>query len=309
MTSAPESFVLGAGLQELVAADAMLELLATGFGFTEGPVWDAGRQELRFSDLEHDVRRRWRDDDGVAVVARDTSRANGMVLDAQGRLLVCEHVSSCLVRIDADGGREVLARTFEGRELNSPNDVVVRSDGTIYFTDPPYGRINDTHGTIRPQELDFQAVFSFSCDGALVARARDFVKPNGLCFSPDETVLYVADTEQMHVRRFEVSADGALGGGEIFFEPVPDAPGFPDGMRVDERGNLWTTGPGGLFVVDPAGVLLGRIALPEIAANLAFGGADLREVFVTATTGLYRLRTLVAGAHLPHLATSERTHA
>jgi gluconolactonase len=286
----------------LVDPDARLERLATGFGFTEGPVWDSRQDALLFSDLEHDVRRRFREGEGVSVVAEGTERANGMTLDRDGNLIVCEHVSSSLVRIDRAGARTVLATHFEGRELNSPNDVVVRSDGVLYFTDPPYGRSNDSHGTVRPQQLDFQGVFRL-VPGAdePEALARDFVKPNGLCFSLDETALYVADTERMHVRSFGVAPDGTLTGGAVFIELPEDAPGFPDGMRLDEHGNLWTTGPGGIWVVDPTGRVLGRIRLPEIAANLAWGGPDLREVFVTATTSLYRIRTRVAGAPLPHV--------
>lgn len=281
-----------------------VELLATGFGFTEGPVWDCRRGELLFSDLEHDVRRCWRPGEGIGIVAGDTSRANGMVLDAEGRLLVCEHVSSTLVRI-ADGTREVLASHYEGAELNSPNDVVVRMDGTIVFTDPPYGRLNDTHGRVRPQQLAFQGVFALTPGGELRLLVDDFVKPNGLCFSLDERTLYVADTERMHVRSFAVASDGSLTGGDVFAELTPDAPGFPDGMRLDETGNLWTTGPGGLWVIDPSGAVVTRVSVPEVAANLAWGGDDLRDLFVTATTSLYQLRTLVRGAPLPHVSTPD----
>jgi gluconolactonase len=285
--------------------DHRVECLATGFGFTEGPVWDAvwdgGAGALLFSDLEHDVRRRWSAGRGIEVVSRDTSRANGMVFDGEGRLLVCEHVSSTLVRLGREGEREVLASHFEGRQLNSPNDVVVRSDGTIFFTDPPYGRINDTHGVVRPQQLPFQGVFAVHPDGTLHLLADDFAKPNGLCFSLDERTLYVADTERMHVRSFAVSADGTPTGSDVFVDLTPDAPGFPDGMRLDAEDNLWTTGPGGLWVVDPSGTVLTRVAIPEVAANLAWGGDDLRDLFVTASTSLYRIRTTVRGAALPHL--------
>lgn len=285
----------------VVEAGAVVERLATGFGFTEGPVWDPRRHELLFSDLEHDVRRCWRPGEGISVAAADTSRANGMVFDAEGRLLVCEHVSSTLVRLGAGGEREVLASHYDGRELNSPNDVVVRSDGFVFFTDPPYGRMNDTHGTVRPQELAFQGVFAVAPEGELILLADDFAKPNGLCFSLDERTLYVADTERMHVRSFAVAPDASVTGGDVLVELSPDAPGFPDGMRLDETGNLWTTGPGGIWVVARDGAVLTRIPVPEVAANLAWGGDDLHDLFVTATTSLYRIRTLVRGARLPHL--------
>ena len=193
---------------------------------------------------------------------------------------------------------------YEGSELNSPNDIVVSRSGSIYFTDPPYGRGDTPHGLSRPQQLAFQGVFRLDPDGAGGFRpprllADDFAKPNGLCFDLAATLLYVNDTERMQIRRFDVLEDGDLVGGDVFFELDGDpATGFPDGMKLDERGNIWVCGPGGIWIVSPDGVRLGVIETPEVAANLAFGMGDRQTLFITANTGLYRIRTSVAG-HAP----------
>ena len=290
-------------LEDLLEPGATLERIGSGFGFTEGPVWNVGGGYLVFSDLEQDVRRRWDPRSGFVEVARPTNHTNGMTYDREGRLLACEHATSLVVRHELDGGRTVLASHYEGRELNSPNDIVVRSDGAIYFTDPGYGRTNDVHGITRAQELDFQGVFRLAPEGGEPQLlVDDFAMPNGLAFGPGESVLYVDDTDLMHVRRFEVRPDGTLGGGDVWFEEHGDpADGFPDGLKVDERGNVWVCGPGGIWMIDPTGDFLGVIETPEIAANLTWGGGDLRTLFVTATTGLYAIRTSVGPYLVPHL--------
>lgn len=285
------------GLDELVAGDAGVELLAGGFGFTEGPVWSDADGCLLFSDIPGDTRYRWSPREGVAVDQRGTNKANGLALDREGRLLSCEHATSMLARYER-GGRTVLASHYDGAELNSPNDVVVRSDGLLLFTDPPYGRADTPHGVGRPQELSFQGVYALAPEPGAAPRllADDFAKPNGLCLSADERVLYVNDTERMHVRRFAIGDDGTLAGGEVLVTETGDpATGFPDGMKLDERGNVWVCGPGGIWVVEPDGTPLGVISVPEICANLAWGEADRRTLFITASAGLYRIRTLVAG--------------
>ncbi len=283
------------GLDGLVEAGAELELLAGGLGFTEGPVWDG--ESLLFSDIPGDTRYRWRDRDGLTVDLVGTNKANGLALDLEGRLLACEHATSMLVRYE-QGERTVLASHYRGLELNSPNDVVVRSDGAVYFTDPPYGRGDTPHGVARAQELGFQGVFRLDPgERGPVLLADDFDKPNGLCFSLDERVLYVNDSERMHVRSFAAAPDGSLSGGGVLCTQDGDpATGFPDGMKLDELGNIWVCGPGGIWAFGPGGGLLGTIGVPEITANLAWGGDDLRSLFVTASTGLYRIPTLVAGA-------------
>src|ERR671935_772912 len=207
---------------ELVDEDAELEQLGTGFTFTEGPIWNPDGF-LLFSDMPGDVRRRWDPDSGVTEVARPSNKGNGMTIDNDGRLIVCEHVTSSVVRMDPDGkggGREVLASHYEGRELNSPNDVVVKSDGAIYFTDPTYGRMPG-FGLEREQDLDFQGVYRIPPGGGdTQLLADDFGQPNGLCFSTDESLLYINDTERAHIRVFDVGADHELSNGRVFAESV-----------------------------------------------------------------------------------------
>jgi gluconolactonase len=290
-------------LAELLSPDAELERLATGFTFTEGPIYNHDGRHLLFSDMPADVRRSWSEADGVVEVARPANKCNGMVYDADGNLLVCEHSTSTLVRERPDGTRETIASHFEGKELNSPNDVCMRSDGTIYFSDPPYGR-TAAFGVEREQELDFQAVFAIRPDGELqLAVARDeFEGPNGLCFSPDESILYVNDSPRMHIKAYDVAADGSLSGVRVHFQVPAGEPGegMPDGMKCDAQGNIWVTGPRGVWIISPAGEHLGVIEVPEVVGNLAWGGDDWRTLFLPSSTSLYRIATLVGPAPLPY---------
>lgn len=287
----------------LLAPGAAVERVATGFTFTEGPVWNRAGGFLLFSDMPADVRRRWSEEGGVEEVARPANKCNGMVYDADGNLLVCEHATSTLVRERPDGTRETLASHFRGSELNSPNDVCVRSDGTIYFSDPAYGR-TAAFGVERDQELDFQGVYALPPDGELrlVVAEDEFEAPNGLCFSPDESLLYVNDSVRSHIKAFDVAPDGSLANGRLFFEVPPDEPGdgHPDGMKCDELGNVWVTCPRGVWVISPAGEHVGVLEVPEAVGNLAWGGADWRTLFMPSTTSLYRVATRVGPAPLPH---------
>jgi gluconolactonase len=291
-------------LHELVDPGAAVERIATGFGFTEGPIWNAAEELLLFSDMPNDVRRSWSESGGVAEVMRPANKCNGMVYDAGGNLLVCEHSTSALVRERPDGTREALATHFRGRELNSPNDVVTRSDGTIYFSDPWYGRMHP-HGVERARELGFQGVYRIPPGGELelLVAEDEFEMPNGLCFSPDESLMYVDDTPNALIRVYDVAADGSLADGRVFRDGIgsgtPDA-GVVDGMKCDERGNVWVTGPDGVWVINPAGEHIGVIEVPETVANLAWGGADWRTLYLTASTSVYRIRTRVASARLPY---------
>jgi gluconolactonase len=290
---------------ELVAGDATLERLADGFWFTEGPVWIPGRGgepgHLLFNDIPGQVRRRWDVDGRVTDVARPTNNANGMALDHEGRLLICEHASSRVIRLERDGATTVLASRYAGVELNSPNDVVVAADGSVWFTDPRYGR-RAVHGIERPVALPFCGVYRIAepvPGGRLEAVINDLGTPNGLCFSPDGRWLYVNDTEDMKVHRYRVTAQGGVADAEVFFDEgvAFDADmGFPDGMKCDELGNIWVTGPGGIWVVDPTGVRLGVVETPAIVGNFCFGGPDGRWLLVCATDRLLRLRTRVRGA-------------
>ncbi|MEM7565932.1 MAG: isochorismatase family protein [Pseudomonadota bacterium] len=283
---------------ELIDPDAPVRRLATGFDFTEGPIWHPVDKTLLFSDMPGDVRRRW-DRHAVSEVARPSHKGNGMTYDAALDLIVCEHATSSLVRISGDGRRTVLASHYQGRELNSPNDVCVRSDGSIYFSDPWYGRMPG-FGIERPRDLGWQGVFRVAPgqtggDPELLVDRYQFSQPNGLCFCPDESKLYVNDTDQANIRVFKVQPDGSLRDGRTFASGIRDSAleGVPDGMKCDARGNIWVTAPGGLWVYDPSGRLLGKIAIPELAANLHWGGPDWRTLFVCASTSLYAVDTKV----------------
>jgi gluconolactonase len=299
---------MGVSLDELVDPGAEVERIATGLQFTEGPIWNAAEGALYFSDMPGDVRWRWSPADGVREAKRPANKCNGMVLDGEGNLLVCEHATSTFARERPDRTREVLASHFEGRELNSPNDVCVRSDGTIYFSDPVYGRIAFV-GVERDQELDFQGVYRLppgagpGSEPVLAAARDEFDQPNGLCFSPDESLLYIDDTTHAHIKVFDVAADGSLSGGRVLAEGIGRGvlgEGLVDGMKVDERGNVWVTGPGGIWVLSPEGEHLGTVEVPEDTANLAWGGDGWRTLFITASTSVYRIETKVASTRLPY---------
>jgi gluconolactonase len=292
-------------LRELVAEDAEVERLATGFTFTEGPIWNAEGQYLLFSDMPGNVRRRWSEEDGVEEVMKPSNKCNGMTYDTHGNLLVCEHVTSSLVREHPDGTRETIASHYRGKELNSPNDVIVKSDGSIYFSDPSYGRMPG-FGEEREKQLDFQGVYRIAPDGGEPQLlVDDFEQPNGLCFSPDESLLYINDTPRAHIRVFDVQQDGTIANGRMFFEGIGSGvieEGIPDGMKCDERGNIWVTGPGGIWVISPDGEHLGVIEVPENTGNLTWGGRDWKQLYIPSSTSLYRIETKVAGNKVPYMS-------
>ena len=272
--------------------------LATGFEFTEGPIWHPVEQYLLFSDMPGDVRRRW-DRSGVREVMRPANKCNGMTYDASLNLIVCEHSTSSLIRERPDGRRDVLASHFEGRELNSPNDTCVRSDGSIYFTDPWYGRM-PVFGVERPRELGFQGVYRVAPgregqEPELVVERYAFDMPNGLCFSPDESLLYINDTTKALIRVYEVNPDGSLRNGRLFASGIKSElkAGVPDGMKCDASGNVWVTAPGGVWVYNPSGTLIGKVVVPEMVANLHWGGEDWRTLYMCATHSVYTVTTKV----------------
>jgi gluconolactonase len=283
---------LDPAFRRLIDEHAPVRQLGHGFTFTEGPIWHPVDHYLLFSDMPADARRRW-DRAGVREVMRPSNKGTGMTYDAELNLLVCEHATSAVARFRPDGRREVLASHFEGRELNSPNDICVKSDGSIWFTDPWYGRM-PVYGVERPRQLGWQGVFRLppghrpGAEPELVVDRYLFSMPNGLCFSPDERLLYVNDTEQANIRVFEVDG-GRLRSGRVFASGLRDSlkPGVPDGMKCDAEGNIWVTAPGGLWVYAPSGRLIGKVAIPELPANLHWGGADWRTLFVCASTSLY----------------------
>jgi gluconolactonase len=292
---------------ELVDEDAALERLGTGFTFTEGPIWNPDGF-LLFSDMPGDVRRRWDEQSGVQEVANPSNKGNGMTIDNDGRLVVCEHVTSSVVRMDPDGkggGREVLASHYEGRELNSPNDVVVKSDGAVYFTDPTYGRMPG-FGIEREQDLDFQGVYRIAPQGGdPQLLIDDFDQPNGLCFSTDESLLYINDTTRAHIRVFDVQSDGTIANGRVLADGIGSGDlavgDLVDGMKLDERGNVWVTGPGGVCVFDPEGRHIGTVEVPENVGNLNWGGPQWDLLFIPATTSVYRIQCRVSGNRLPYM--------
>lgn len=292
-------------MEALIDPAEALTQLADGFWFTEGPTWSGARAELVFSDIPNDKRWRWTERGGLELLEHPNFKGNGLVFEDDGSLLVCEQVSSCVVRVRPDGVRELVAFHYEGSYLNSPNDIVVRSDGSIYFTDPSYGRWHGPFGCGREPELDFQGVFRVARDGSdltLVSARDEFQQPNGLCFSPDESILYVNDSPVGEVKAFDVAADGSLGNPRLLFSGIGDGTiegGTPDGMKCDEHGNVWCTGPGGVWVIDPGGEQLGLVEVPEVVGNLVWGGADLRTLYLTASDKLYSIRTRVAAAPLP----------
>ena len=279
----------------LVDQDAPLEHVATGFAQTEGPIWFAGDPGyLVFSDIARSRSIRWRmlpEGPEVTTYRTPTGNANGLTRDRAGLLLRCEHSGRRVTRIEHDGRETTITDRYEGKRLNSPNDAVVHSSGAIYFTDPPYGLPNFTEG----KELDFHGVFRVGTDGAMSVIADDFDRPNGLCFSPDERVLYVADTSRQHVVAFDVAPDGGTSNQRVFADMTSSDPGRPDGMKVDRQGNLYVSGGGGVRVVTPEGTKLGRIKAPEVVRNLGWGDNDWQTLYMTAGIGLYRVRTKAQG--------------
>jgi len=281
--------------EKVVGSSVEFERLGTGFLFTEGPLWHPHERALLFSDMPGDIIRRWSSKDGIQTFRKPSSKSNGLTWDRQGRLLACEHATSCVSRTETDGQITVVASHYEGKELNSPNDIVVASDGAIYFSDPTYGRM-DYYGLKRDVVLGFRGVYRVGPDGgAPQLLANDFAQPNGLCLSLDERRLFVNDTERTHIRVFDRAADGSLSNGRVWAETTGEGNGAPDGMKMDSQGNIYCCGPGGLHVFSPAGDCLGVIRTPEVAANFAWGDDDLRSVFITASTSLYRIKVKIPG--------------
>jgi len=292
-------------MNDLVAPDAEAEKIATGYQFTEGPVWHSREQTLTFSDVRGGAMYRWTERGGAQVFRQPSGVGNGNTYDPQMRLLTCEHEGRRVSRTAADGTVETLVSHYQGKQLNSPNDVICTRDGDVIFTDPPYG-LRRPDGTFGPQEIPFNGVYRFSVSGELTVLVDDFERPNGLVLSQDGARMYVADTAHEHVRVFDVAPNGSLRNGKIFVAGFAATVGAaatarPDGMKLDSQGNLYVAAntAEGIWIFSPQGDLLGNIALPETPANLAWGGAGWRTLFITATTSVYRMQMTVAGQAVP----------
>ena len=289
----------------MIHGSARLERLCDGCRWAEGPVWFGDRNTLIWSDIPNNRMMAWVEGVGAGIYRAQSNYANGNTRDREGRLVTCEHGARRVTRTEIDGSITVLADSHKGKPLNSPNDAVVKSDGSVWFTDPPYGILTDYEGFKSPQEQDGCYVYRVDPAGRKPVEAvvTDMEKPNGLAFSPDESVLYVADTAASHnpdargvIRAYPVKRGGKLGKGRVFCELSED---LYDGFRIDTEGNVWTSAGRGVNVYDPAGVLIGRINVPEVVANVAFGGARRNRLFMTATTSLYAVYVAVSGAMRP----------
>jgi len=303
----PEFEVLDPRFAGCALGNVHLERLHTGCRWSEGPAYFAAGRYLLWSDIPNDRVMRWDATDGsVSVFLQPAFHSNGHAVDRQGRLISCEHRGRCVSRIEHDGRRTVLADRFDGKRLNSPNDVVVKSDGSIWFTDPTYGIDSDYEGDAAPSEIGGSFVYRIDpSHGVVTAVVTTMVKPNGLAFSPDERALYVADTGMSHapdgprhMRRFALAPDGrgVADDGPVF---AVCSVGMFDGMRVDVRGNVWTSAGDGVHCLDPDGTLIGKIRVPEVVANVCFGGPKHNRLFICGTTSLYAIYLRTTGAGWP----------
>jgi gluconolactonase len=316
---------LDPALDALVDPNAQVEFLGEGYIWSEGPVWVPKGGFLLFSDVPNNVVHKYKDGEGVTVFLKpsgyigtarpggrtasggvDEIGSNGLTLDAQGRLILCQHGDRAVARIDADltaGKPEskftILADRWDGKRFDSPNDVVVHSSGAIYFTDPPYGL--EKGGDVSTREIDFSGVYRIAPDGKVTMVTRAMTKPNGLAFSPDEKTLYVGQSDRAAPlwRAFPVNDNGSLGEGRVFFDATPLAQagkaGAPDGFKIDSKGNMFATGPGGVLVISPEGKHLGTISTGDLTANCAFGGDDGTTLYITSNTRLCRIKLKTKG--------------
>lgn len=277
---------------QIVDMASDLQLMSDQFLFTEGPIWDAVDRSLTFSDIADSKMWRWTEQRGFFVLREHTNKANGNTYDHTGHIITCEHATSRLIRTWADGtGYEVLASHYLGKELNAPNDVVVRSDGIIYFSDPYFGRKPTWIGVGRPLQLDFQGVFFLNPNtGELHVASKEFASPNGLCFSSDEKAMYVADTPMHKIYSFDVDACGYLVNKRLFADTAYQGEGGPDGLKLGPNGTVFCAAQGGLHVYADNGTRLGIVKTPKTVANFCFGGPDGKSVFLTAQSSVYHMR-------------------
>jgi gluconolactonase len=289
---------------DLTVPNAAIETLYEGCRWSEGPVWFGDGGFLVFSDIPNNRMMRWLPDLGISVFRSPSNYVNGNTRDRQGRLVSCSHGARAVLRTEHDGTVTTLADSYKDGRLNSPNDVVVKSDGSIWFTDPDYGIMSDYEGYKSERQQDGCFVYRLDPQtGELKVVCDDFVKPNGLCFSPDESILYVADSAVSHdpdgphhIRAFRLGTDAGLSGGEVFAEV---SPGLPDGFRVDVQGNVWTSAGDGVHCYNPEGRLLGKIHTPQVTSNLVFGGPRRNRLFITSNQAVYSVFVAATGAQTP----------
>ena len=292
--------IIDPAFETCLIGHAHVERLWTGARWSEGPVWCAAGRYLLWSDIPNNRILRWDETDGsVSTFRQPSNNTNGHTVDRQGRLVSCEHLTRRVTRTEIDGSITVIADSYQGKRLNSPNDVVVKSDGSIWFTDPTYGILIDYEGDRADSEIGACHVYRVSPDGDISIVADDYVKPNGLAFSPDESLLYIADTGATHqkdgprhIRRHQVASDGTLSGGEVF---ATCTNGIFDGFRVDTEGRIWSSAADGVHCYAPDGRLLGKVLIPEIVGNVCFGGPKLNRLFICGTTSLYSVFLTVNG--------------
>jgi len=287
----PKVEIVDPEMRKLVDQSKSVFCIGSSFQFTEGPVWMKKEQYLIFSDIPANTIYSWSSEQGLSEWRKPSNNANGNTTDNEGRLITCEHTSRRVTRTEEDGKITILTQAYQGKHLNSPNDVVVKRDGTIWFTDPPYG--------IKPEMKEQSANYVFRLDPGReepVPVVENFSRPNGLCFSPDERFLYIgdSDTKIHHIRRFIVLDNNTLKEEGIF---TVINPGVPDGMRVDLEGHLFCSAGDGIQVFNVNGKLIGKILTPQTASNCAFSDSDLKELFITAVKSVWRVSLLIAGAH------------
>ncbi|MEL6564374.1 MAG: SMP-30/gluconolactonase/LRE family protein [Pseudomonadota bacterium] len=292
--------VIDPSFEACFVGHARVERLWTGARWSEGPVWFAAGRYLLWSDIPNNRIMRWDETDGsVSVFRAPCNNTNGHTVDRQGRLVSCEHLGRRVTRTEHDGSITVIADSYEGKRLNSPNDVVVKSDGSIWFTDPSYGILMDYEGARADSEIGACHVYRVAPSGEISIAADDYLKPNGLAFSPDESLLYIADTGATHteggpkhIRRHSVAPGGTLSGGEVFADCTA---GLFDGFRCDTDGRIWTSAADGVHCLDTSGTLIGKVHIPEMVANVCFGGPKLNRLFICGTTSLYSIYLNVNG--------------
>ncbi|MEK7877583.1 MAG: SMP-30/gluconolactonase/LRE family protein [Pseudomonadota bacterium] len=290
--------MLAPGAERIVGKNPPLDIIARDIIFGEGPVWDARNKQLYFVDIIGDTIWKWKPASGLEVVLKPSAKADGMALDLENRLVVAGWGGRTVFRIEPDGSRTTLADRWQGKKLNSPNDIVVKLDGSIWFTDPVGGLYNvGMVGDDMQRYIDSQPVFRISADGKeMTFVTDDFVYPNGLCFSPDEKLLYINCSRERLIRVYDVNSDGTVGKGRLFYQYTGPERGVPDGMKCDVEGNVWCTGPGGILVHDPSGKVLARIKTPgHHPTNFAWGDEDWRSMYITNIGSVVRIRLNVAG--------------